>query len=56
MSHEETVGDLFEAVLGYYYILTVRQNICLDFIVDDFIVMLERAIICVYVKNYGIHS
>ena len=52
ISDKECVGDLVEAVLGAYYILTVRRGWQFDFIVEDFIVMLERMCIGTYVQSY----
>ena len=51
MTDKETVGDLVEAILGAHYILRVRQGWEFDFIVEDFIVMLERLCICTYVQS-----
>ena len=51
ISNAETAGDLVEAILGWYYILTVRRRTRFDVLVDDFIVMLERACLGVYIKN-----
>ena len=53
ISHEETGGDLVEAVSGGYCVLTVKQGMEFDFSVHDFIEMLERACLGVYVKNHG---
>ena len=53
ISHKECVGDLVEAVLGAYYILTVRRGWQFDFIVEDFIVMFERMCIGTYVQSYS---
>ena len=55
VSNTETAGDLIAASLGYYYFLTVRQNIKLDAVVVDFVHMLESASIFTYLKNniYG---
>ena len=52
ITDKETVGDLVEAVLGAYYILTVRRGWHFDFIVEDFIVRLERMCIGTYVQSY----
>ena len=52
ISDKECVGDLVEAVLGAYYILTVRRGWQFDFLVEDFIVMLERMCIGTYVQSY----
>ena len=51
ITDKEAVGDLVEAVLGAHYILRVRQGWEFDFIVADFIVMLERLCICTYVQS-----
>ena len=51
ITDKEVVGDLVEAVLGAHYILTVRRAWQFDFIVEDFIVMLERLCICTYVQS-----
>ena len=48
---KETDGDLVEAILGAHYVLRVRRGWEFDFIVADFIVMLERLCICTYVQS-----
>ena len=51
ITDKESGGDLVEAVLGAYYVLRVRRAWQFDFIVEDFIVMLERICIGTYVQS-----
>ena len=54
IENEGTAGDLIEAVFAWYYMLTVKRGVGLDFCVHDFIEMLERACLGVYVRNHVI--
>ena len=48
ISNQETCGDLLEALLGWYYVLTIENGLALGNEADDFIAMLEQGLICTY--------
>ena len=51
ISNPETGGDLLEALLGWYYRLTVEKNESLGDKADDFIAMLEQGLLYMFAMN-----
>ena len=45
ISNPETGGDLLEALLGWYFALTIERNMCLGNEADDFVAMLEQGLL-----------
>ena len=48
ISNPETGGDLLEALLGWYFVLTKENNLSLCNEADDFIAMLEQGLLYMF--------
>ena len=48
ISNPETGGDLLEALLGWYFVLTIEDNRSLGDEADDFIALLEQGLVYMY--------